>query len=42
VTLAVVPDAVVEAPVSFLIGVLVGFVLSNRYRITRRNGKEQP
>lgn len=27
------------APVSFALGVLVGFLLSNRYRVTRRDGK---
>jgi hypothetical protein len=29
---------VATAPASFIFGAIVGFVLSNRYRITRRNG----
>jgi len=37
-TVAVLPDVVLEAPISFALGIAVGFVLSNRYRITRRNG----
>lgn len=33
---------VASAPIAFLIGVGVGFVLSNRYRIVKRNGKDTP
>jgi hypothetical protein len=36
--LAAIPDAVLSSPISFLFGVAVGFVLSNRYRIVKRNG----
>jgi hypothetical protein len=28
------------APLGFLVGVLIGFVLSNRYRIVKRNGDQ--
>ena len=34
-------EIVATAPLSFAIGLVVGFILSNRYRITRRNG-DQP
>jgi hypothetical protein len=30
---------VVAAPLAFLLGLALGFILSNRYRITRRNGE---
>jgi uncharacterized protein YneF (UPF0154 family) len=40
--IADIPQAVLTSPVSFLFGVIVGFVLSNRYRIVRRNGHEPP
>lgn len=30
-----------SAPWSFLIGMAVGFLVSNRWRITRRNGHEE-
>jgi hypothetical protein len=30
-----------ETPVAFTIGVLVGFALSNRYRVIRRDPKEE-
>lgn len=39
--LATLPDAVWAAPISFLFGVGVGFVLSNRYRIVKRDGSEK-
>jgi hypothetical protein len=29
---------VIGAPLAFLVGLVIGFVLSNRYRISRRNG----
>lgn len=32
-------DIVAAAPIAFVIGVIVGFVLSDRYRLVRRNGK---
>lgn len=32
-------DAVIAAPGAFLTGLIIGFVLSNRYRIERRNGE---
>jgi hypothetical protein len=38
VILAAWQDAVAAAPAAFLIGVAVGFVLSDRFRIVRRNG----
>lgn len=31
-------DVVFAAPVAFVAGLLVGFVLADRYRITRRDG----
>jgi hypothetical protein len=31
-------EIVATAPVSFALGLIVGFILSDRYRITRRNG----
>lgn len=40
--LAEIPDAVLAAPIAFAIGVVVGFLLSNRYRLVKRNGKEDP
>ena len=39
--IAVLPDVVFEAPASFLIGLVVGFVLSNRYRLTRRDDEKK-
>jgi hypothetical protein len=30
---------VIGAPLAFLLGLTIGFVLSDRYRITRRNGR---
>jgi hypothetical protein len=34
--LATVPDAVAAAPIAFIVGVLAGFVLANKYRLTKR------
>ena len=31
-----------EHLIAFGLGTALGFVLANRYRITRRNGKEEP
>jgi len=36
--IAAIPDAVLSSPIAFLFGLGAGFVLSNRYRIVRRNG----
>jgi hypothetical protein len=36
-TLATWGEVAATAPASFLFGLIVGFVLSNRYRITSRN-----
>lgn len=35
--IADVPQFVITSPLSFLFGLAVGFVLSNRYRIIRRD-----
>jgi hypothetical protein len=35
-----VPQFIVTSPLAFFVGVGVGFVLSNRWKIIRRNGKE--
>lgn len=40
--IATVADWVVASPIAFLVGLGVGFVLSDRYRITKRNGSEGP
>lgn len=37
--LATVADWVIASPIAFLVGLAVGFVASDRYRIIRRNGK---
>jgi hypothetical protein len=29
-----------DAPVSFIVGALIGFVLSNRYRVIRRDRRD--
>jgi len=36
--IAAIPDAVLSSPLSFLIGVAAGFLLSNRFKLVRRNG----
>lgn len=35
-------DIVATAPVAFCAGLMVGFLLSNKYRLIRRNGKSDP
>jgi hypothetical protein len=40
--IAAVSDIVATAPIAFLIGVLVGWVISSRYRITKVNGRPPP
>jgi hypothetical protein len=40
--LLAVNDAIAAAPISFLLGVVVGWVISSRYRIMRVNGKPPP
>lgn len=35
-----VPQIVIEYPLVFLLGVGVGFVVSNRWKIIRRNGQQ--
>jgi hypothetical protein len=37
VTLATWGEVAATAPAAFVFGLIVGFVLSNRYRITNRN-----
>jgi hypothetical protein len=37
--IASVADIVAVAPVSFLLGLLVGWAISSRYRITKVNGR---
>lgn len=32
--------AIGAAPIAFLVGVGAGFLLANRYRLVRRNGRE--
>lgn len=39
-TLATIGDVALAAPVGFVVGVIVGFVLSDRFRIVRRSGEE--
>jgi hypothetical protein len=41
VILATWGEVAATAPASFLFGAIVGFVLSNRYRITKRDGGDQ-
>lgn len=36
--IADVPQFVITSPLSFFFGLAIGFVLSDRYRITRRDG----
>lgn len=33
-------DVMMTAPVAFLVGLLAGFVVADRYRITRRDDEE--
>jgi hypothetical protein len=43
VIVAAVEDYVTAAPISFVAGAVVGFLLSNRYRLVkRRNGEPGP
>jgi len=34
-------DLVAASPPAFLVGLVIGFVLANRYRISRRNGADK-
>jgi F0F1-type ATP synthase assembly protein I len=38
--LATVSDVAEAAPLGFVVGVVVGFILSDRFRIVRRNGEK--
>lgn len=40
--LGALPDVVATAPVAFLAGVIVGFLAADRWRLVRRNGREDP
>ena len=37
-TAGAVSDVVAAAPIAFIMGVIVGFVLTQRYRIVRKDG----
>lgn len=37
--LATIGDVALAAPIGFIVGAIVGFVLSDRFRIVRRNGE---
>lgn len=39
--LATLPDVVLAAPWAFTVGVVVGFVLTFRYTLVRRNGHKR-
>jgi hypothetical protein len=41
-TVAETTDVILVAPLSFLLGVFLGLVLSSRYLIVRRNGGGPP
>jgi hypothetical protein len=39
--IADIPQVLWQSPIAFVVGAFVGFVISDRYRIVRRNGKEE-
>lgn len=39
--IATIPDAAAAAPIAFAVGVAVGFVLANHYRLVKRDDHEQ-
>jgi hypothetical protein len=38
--IAAIPDVAATAPLAFLAGIATGFLLANRYQLTRRNHDE--